>query len=58
MEENGETGAQEGNNIFIENLQCIRHRDVLTHLLLFFFKFIYLFLAVLGLCCCAQAFSS
>ena len=23
-----------------------------------FFKFIYLFLAVLGLCCCVQAFSS
>ena len=25
---------------------------------LFFNKFIYLFLAVLGLCCCARAFSS
>lgn len=37
MEENGEAGAKEGNNIFIENLQCARHRDVLTHLLLLFF---------------------
>ena len=25
---------------------------------LFFFNFIYLFLAVLGLCCCTRAFSS
>ena len=27
-------------------------------LILFYFKFIYLFLATLGLCCCARAFSS
>ena len=26
--------------------------------LFFFYKFIYLFLAVLGLCCCARAYSS
>ena len=28
------------------------------NLFFFFYKFIYLFLAALGLCCCARAFSS
>ena len=29
-----------------------------TYLLIFFYKFIYLFMAALGLRCCARAFSS
>ena len=34
------------------------HNLRVLHILLFIYLFIYLFMAVLGLCCCAQAFSS
>ena len=49
--------------VFVDVLQCIVRNIFplmlgLVFYLVFFNKFIYLFLAALGLCCCVQAFSS